>query len=122
MIHLDHLTTTPPLPEVIDAMRPWHESHFGAAGSLHQLGLEARDALDEARSRLAKLVNATDPEEIIFTSNGTEAVNLAVKGAALANRRFGKHIVTTQIEHPAVLGSIAWLGEQGFERTQLSVD
>ena len=122
MIHLDHLTTTPPLPEVIDAMRPWHESHFGAASSLHQLGLEARDALDEARSRLAKLVNATDPEEIIFTSNGTEAVNLAVKGAALANRRFGKHIVTTQIEHPAVLGSIAWLVEQGFERTQLSVD
>ena len=122
MIHLDHLTTTPPLPEVIDAMRPWHESHFGAASSLHQLGLEARDALDEARSRLAKLVNATDPEEIIFTSNGTEAVNLAVKGAALANRRFGKHIVTTQIEHPAVLGSIAWLGEQGFECTQLSVD
>ena len=122
MIHLDHLTTTPPLAEVIDAMRPWHEGRFGAAGSLHQLGLEARDALDEARSRLAKLVNATDPEEIIFTSNGTEAVNLAVKGAALANRRFGKHIVTTQIEHPAVLGSIAWLGEQGFECTQLSVD
>ena len=68
MIHLDHLTTTPPLAEVIDAMRPWYEGRFGAAGSLHQLGLEARDALDEARSRLAKLVNATDPEEIIFTS------------------------------------------------------
>ena len=122
MIHLDHLTTTPPHPEVIDAMRPWLESRFGAAGSLHQLGLEARDALDEARARLAKFVNAADPEEIIFTSGGTEAVNLAVKGAALANRRFGKHIVTTLIEHPAVLGSIAWLKEQGFECTQLSVD
>ena len=122
MIHLDHLTTTPPHPEVIDAMRPWLESRFGAAGSLHQLGLEARDALDEARARLTKFVNAADPEEIIFTSGGTEAVNLAVKGAALANRRFGKHIVTTLIEHPAVLGSIAWLKEQGFECTQLSVD
>jgi len=122
MIHLDHLTTTPPLAEVIEAMRPWSEGRFGAVGSLHQLGLEARDEVDEARSRLAKLVNATDPKEIIFTSNGTEAVNLAVKGAALANRRFGKHIVTTPIEHPAVLGSIAWLGEQGFKHTQLSVD
>ena len=122
MIYLDHLTTTPPLPEVIDAMQPWLGERFGTAGALYQLGLDARDAMDEARLRLAKLVNAADTEEIIFTSGGTEAVNLAVKGAALANRRFGKHIITTPIEHPAALGSITWLEGQGFECTQLPVD
>ena len=122
MIHLDHLTTTPPLPQVTEAMRPWLSECFGAAGSLHQLGLEARDALDEARSRLAKFVNAAEVEEIIFTGGGTEAVNLAVKGAALANRRFGEHLVASAIEHPAVLGSIAWLEVQGFECTRLAVD
>ena len=122
MIYLDHLTTTPPLPEVVDAMQPWLRAQFGAPGSLHKLGLEARDAIDAARERLAKLVNAAEPEEIIFTSSGTEAINHAVKGAALANRRFGSHIVTTAIEHPAVLGSIAWLESQGFSSTQVGVD
>ena len=122
MIYLDHLTTTPPLTEVVDAMQPWLRGQFGAPASLHKLGLEARDAIDEARERLAKLVNATEPEEIIFTSSGTEAINHAVKGAALANRRFGSHIVTTGIEHPAVLGSIAWLKSQGFSSTQVGVD
>ena len=122
MIYLDHLTTTPPLTEVVDAMQPWLRGQFGAPASLHKLGLEARDAIDAARERLAKLVNAAEPEEIIFTSSGTEAINHAVKGAALANRRFGSHIVTTAIEHPAVLGSIAWLESQGFSSTQVGVD
>ena len=122
MIYLDHLTTTPPLTEVVDAMQPWRRGQFGAPASLHKLGLEARDAIDAARERLAKLVNAAEPEEIIFTSSGTEAINHAVKGAALANRRFGSHIVTTGIEHPAVLGSIAWLESQGFSSTRVGVD
>ena len=122
MIYLDHLTTTPPLTEVVDAMQPWLRGQFGAPASLHKLGLEARDAIDAARERLAKLVNAAEPEEIIFTSSGTEAINHAVKGAALANRRFGSHIVTTGIEHPAVLGSITWLESQGFSSTQVGVD
>ena len=122
MIYLDHLTTTPPLPEVFDAMQPWLRGGFGTPTSLHKLGLEARDAIDESRMRLAKLLNAAEPEEIIFTSSGTEAINHAVKGAALANRRFGTHIVTTGIEHPAVLGSIAWLEKQGFSSTQVGVD
>ena len=65
MIYLDHLTTTPPLPEVVDVMQPWLRAQFGAADSLHKLGLEARDAIDESRTRLAKLVNAAEPEEII---------------------------------------------------------
>ena len=122
MIYLDHLTTTPPLPEVFDAMQPWLREGFGTPTSLHKLSLETRDAIDEARQRLAKLLNAAEPEEIIFTSSGTEAINHAVKGAALANRRFGTHIVTTGIEHPAVLGSIAWLERQGFSSTQVGVD
>ena len=122
MIYLDHLTTTPPLPEVVDAMQPWLRGQFGAPAALHQLGLEARDAIDESRMRLAKLVNAAEPEEILFTSSGTEAINHAVKGAALAKRRFGSHIVATGIEHPAVLGSIAWLESQGFSSTQVGVD
>ena len=122
MIYLDHLTTTPPLPEVFDAMQPWLRGGFGTPTSLHKLGLEARDAIDESRTCLAKLLNAAEPEEIIFTSSGTEAINHAVKGAALANRRFGSHIVTTGIEHPAVLGSIAWLEKQGFSSTQVGVD
>ena len=122
MIYLDHLTTTPPLPEVVEAMQPWLRAQFGATASLHKLGLEARDAIDESRTCLAKLLNAAEPEEIIFTSSGTEAINHAVKGAALANRRFGTHIVTTGIEHPAVLGSIAWLEKQGFSSTQVGVD
>ena len=122
MIYLDHLTTTPPLPEVVDAMQPWLRAQFGAPAALHQLGLEARDAIDESRTHLAKLVNAAEPEEILFTSSGTEAINHAVKGAALANRRFGSHILATGIEHPAVLGSIAWLESQGFRSTQVGVD
>ena len=122
MIYLDHLTTTPPLPEVFDAMQPWLREGFGTPTSLHKLSLETRDAIDEARQRLAKLLNAAAPEEIIFTSSGTEAINHAVKGTALANRRFGSHIVTTGIEHPAVLGSIAWLERQGFSSTQVGVD
>jgi cysteine desulfurase len=122
MIYLDHLTTPPPLPEVVDAMQPWLHAQFGAPAALHQLGLEARDAIDESRTHLAKLVNAAEPEEILFTSSGTEAINHAVKGAALANRRFGSHILATGIEHPAVLGSIAWLESQGFRSTQVGVD
>ena len=122
MIYLDYLTTTPPLPEVVDVMQPWLREQFGAAASLHKLGLEARDVIDESRARVAKLVNAAEPEEIIFTSSGTEAINHAVKGVALANHRFGSHIVTTGIEHPAVLGSIAWLESQGFSSTQVGVD
>ncbi|MDP6891942.1 MAG: cysteine desulfurase family protein [Verrucomicrobiota bacterium] len=122
MIHLDHLITTKPLPEVFELMEPWLKERFGSANSLNQLGIETRDAIDEARSSLAKLVNASNTEEIIFTSSGTEAINHAVKGSALANRRFGNHIVTTNIEHPAVVGSIAWLEKQGFESTKINVD
>ena len=115
MIHLDHLITTKPLQEVIEVMQPWLKDHFGSASSVNQSGIEARDAIDEARSSLAELVAASNAEEIIFTSSGTESINHAIKGVALANKRFGNHIVTTNIEHPAVMASIAWLEKQGFE-------
>ena len=122
MIHLDHLITTKPLPEVFELMKPWLKERFGSVNALNQLGIEARDAIDEARFSLAKLINASNSEEIIFTSSGTEAINLAVKGSALANKRFGNHIITTNIEHPAVTGSVSWLEKQGFESTNISVD
>ena len=83
MIHLDHLITTKPLQEVIEVMQPWLKDHFGSASSVNQSGIEARDAIDEARSRLAKLVTASNAEEIIFTSSGTEAINHAIKGLSL---------------------------------------
>ena len=122
MIHLDHLITTKPLPEVFELMKPWLKERFGSVNALNQLGIDARDAIDEARFSLAKLINASNSEEIIFTSSGTEAINLAVKGSALANKRFGNHIITTNIEHPAVTGSVSWLEKQGFESTNINVD
>jgi len=122
MIHLDHLITTKPLPEVFELMKPWLKERFGSVNALNQLGIEARDAIDEARFNFAKLINASNSEEIIFTSSGTEAINLAVKGSALANKRFGNHIITTNIEHPAVTGSVSWLEKQGFESTNINVD
>ena len=122
MIHLDHLITTKPLQEVIEVMQPWLKDHFGSASSVNQSGIEARDAIDEARSSLAELVAASNAEEIIFTSSGTESINHAIKGVALANKRFGNHIVTTNIEHPAVMASIAWLEKQGFESSKIKVD
>ena len=122
MIHLDHLITTKPLPEVFELMKPWLKERFGSVNALNQLGIEAREAIDEARFSLAKLINASNSEEIIFTSSGTEAINLAVKGSALANKRFGNHIITTNIEHPAVTGSVSWLEKQGFESTNINVD
>ncbi|MEC7882833.1 MAG: cysteine desulfurase family protein [Verrucomicrobiota bacterium] len=122
MIHLDHIITTKPLPEVVELMQPWLNERFGSPILLGKLGIEARDALDEARSNLAKLINAANDEEIIFTSSGTEAINHAVKGSALANKRFGNHIITTNIEHPAITGSIDWLENQGFKSSKIKVD
>src|SRR5690554_5839152 len=92
-VYLDHLSATPVLPEVFEAMKPYFIEAFGNASSLHQHGLRVRDALANARTRVGALINAESPDEIFFTSCGTEAVNLAVKGVAYANRRRGTHIV-----------------------------
>jgi len=121
-VNLDHQAATPVSPEVFEAMRPFFSEAYGSASSLHQHGLRARDALDKAREQVAAFIDAESPEEILFTSDGTEAANLAVKGTAWANQRRGQHLVTSAIEHPAVLGSIEFLEQQGFRGTRLPVD
>ncbi len=120
-IYLDHNATTPVHPEVLEAMLPFYKEGFGNASSIHSFGREAKVALEESREKVAKLLN-TDPLEIYFTSGGTESDNLAVKGIAWANRKKGNHIITSKIEHHAILESCKYLERQGFEVTYLPVD
>ena len=110
------------MPEVFEAMVPFFTEAFGSPASLHRHGLRVRDALTRAREQFAALINAESPDDIIFTSGGTESANLAVKGTAYANQRRGQHIVTSLIEHPAVLNSIEFLEKQGFTATKSKVD
>jgi cysteine desulfurase len=121
-VFLDHQSTTPVLPEVFEAMRPYFTEAFGNPSSLHQYGLQVRDALAKARGQFAALINAESGEDILFTSGGTEAVNLAVKGVAYANQRKGNHIVFCETEHPAVVNSIEFLEKQGFTSAKVKVD
>ncbi len=121
-IYLDHQSATPLLPEAFEAMRPFFSEAFGSAGSLHEQGLRARDALAKAREQVAAFINAESAEDIIFTSDGTESANLAVKGAAYAGQRRGNHLVVTTAEHPSVLGSVEFLEKHGFKATRLRVD
>ena len=121
-IFLDHQATTPVLPEVFDAMRPFFTEACGSPSSLHQLGLRSRDALALARAQVAALINAESPDEIVFTSGGTESANLAVKGTAYANQRHGDHIVMSEIEHPSVINSVEFLEKRGFHCTRVKVD
>ncbi len=121
-VYLDHQSTTPVLPEVWEAMTPFFRGHFGAPSSLHHHGLRARDALAQARSEIAALINAASPAEIIFTSGATESANLAVKGTALARQRQGNHIVISATEHLSVLNSVEFLERQGFTCTRVRVD
>ena len=120
-IYLDYNATTPIAPEVADAMLPYLYEHFGNPSSLHAFGLQAKFALENARKRVASAINC-DPEEIIFTSGGTESNNLAIRGYAYANRHKGQHIITSAIEHPAVIEVCRYLETQGFQVTILPVD
>ena len=121
-VYLDHQASTPVLPEVFDAMKPFFTEAFGNASSLHQHGLRVRDALAKARSQYAALINAESPDDVIFTSDGTEAANLAIKGVAYANQRKGMHLVVCETEHPSVINSIEFLEKQGFTCTRVKVD
>lgn len=121
-VYLDHLSATPLLPEAFEAMRPYFLEAYGNASSLHQHGLRVRDALARARTQVAALINAESPDEIFFTSGGTESINLAVKGVAYANKRRGNHIVWSEVEHPAVMNSIEFLEKEGFTHTKVPVD
>jgi len=120
-IYLDYNATTPHDPEVIDAMRPFLEEEFGNPSSSHWYGTRPKKAVMEARSQVASLLNC-EAEEIIFTSGGTESNNHAVKGVALACRDKGNHIITSQIEHPAILAVCEYLEKTGYEVTYLTVD
>jgi cysteine desulfurase len=121
-VYLDHQSTTPVLPEVFEAMRPYFTDAFGSPSSLHQHGLRARDALVKAREQVARFINAESLDDIIFTSDGTESANLAIKGVAQANHRRGNHFVVSAIEHPSVLNSIEFLEKQGFVCTKVPVN
>jgi cysteine desulfurase len=100
-IYLDNAATTPPDKKVVEAMLPFLTEKFGNASSIHFFGQEARAAVDRARHQVAELINAR-PAEIVFTSGGTEANNLAIRGLVEANEKYGKHIITSAIEHSAV--------------------
>ena len=121
-IFLDHQSTTPVLPEVFEGMKPYFSEDFGSPSSVHELGLRARDALAKARAQVAALINAESPDDILFTSGGTESANLAVKGTAYANQRRGNHIVISKIEHPAVIDSAEFLEKEGFRSTRVNAD
>ena len=122
-VYLDNSATTKMDPRVLEAMLPYWSENYGNPNSLHRRGREARSAVDAARASVAALINA-EPADIIFTGAGSEADNLAVKGAAWALKAKGKgnHIITSAIEHHAILDSVKWLGRMGFEYTILPVD
>ncbi len=120
-VYLDHAATTPLRPEALEAMLPYLGAQFGNPSSPHAWGRRARAALDEAHERIGAAIGA-GPREIILTSGGTEALNLALKGAAWAGKARGHRIVTTRIEHHAVLHPLAQLEKFGFEVVELPVD
>jgi cysteine desulfurase len=120
-IYLDYAATTPTHPEVVQAMLPYFTDNFGNPSSIYSYGQEAKGAIEEARPKVAGLIGARD-EEIIFTSGGTESDNFALKGIAFANENKGDHIITTTIEHHAVLESCKFLERRGFSVTYLPVD
>lgn len=120
-VYLDHNATTPVHPEVLEAMMPFFQDQFGNASSIHWAGREVKKHLDEAREKVAVPLNA-NPDEIIFTGCGTESDNMAIKGVALAFQEKGRHIITTRVEHHAVLHTCQFLEKMGWEVTYLSVD
>lgn len=120
-IYLDHNSTTPLHPGVLEAMLPYYKEAFGNPSTIYSFGQETRKATDEAREKVANLIGAS-PEEIIFTSGGTEADNLALKGVPAALEKKGKHIVASSIEHHAVLSTLKYLEKRGYKVSFLPVD
>ncbi len=120
-IYLDHIAGTPPHPAVVNAMLPYLKEKYGNPQSLHSVGQEALEAIEESREKVAHLINAK-PSEIIFTSSGSEANNFALKGLVLANQTRGKHIVLSSIEHQSVLHSAKALEKFGFTFSHVPVD
>ncbi len=121
-LNLDHISANPLLPEVKDAMIDAIQNDYHNPSSQHQAGEHAAELLEDARQKTAQLLGAQDAKEIVFTSSGTESVNHAIKGVALANREKGQHIITSNIEHNAIHRSLKRLSSQGFKVTSLPVD
>jgi cysteine desulfurase len=120
-IYLDYNATTPIAPEVAEEMLPYIQTWFGNPSSSYSIGRKSKEAIIQAREQVANLINAK-PEKIIFTSGGTESNNHAIRGAVFANSEKGKHIITSQVEHPAVTEICKSLEKQGYEITWLPVD
>jgi cysteine desulfurase len=120
-VYMDNAAAMPLLPEAKEAMLPFLGEDFGNPSSLHEWGDKARDAIEEARASVAGLIGAS-PEEVYFTSGGTESNNFAVKGIAMAQQAKGKHIIVSAIEHFSILNSTATLCKMGFEVTEVPVD
>ena len=120
-VYLDYSATTPVKREVLDEMLPFFTEKFGNPSSLYAIGLNAKSDLNQARAKVAKLIGA-DEREIYFTSSGTEADNWAVIGTARAKKSKGNHIITSKIEHHALLHTCEYLEKEGFQVTYLDVD
>ena len=120
-VYLDHAATTPTHPKVVEEMMPYFTVKFGNPSNLHDIGREAKNAVEEARTKTAALINAK-PEEIFFTASGAESNNFALKGLAQANSQKGKHIIVSQIEHFSVLHPVKTLEKAGFTVTALPTD
>ena len=120
-IYMDYNATTPHDPEVIKAMTPFLTNHFGNPSSSHWYGMQTRRAVEKAREQVASLLKC-DPDEIVFTSGGTESNNYAIKGFAFSHQDKGNHVITTQIEHPAVIEVCKYLEAHDFDVTYLPVD
>jgi len=122
IINLDHISANPLLPEVQEAMIKAIQGNYGNPSSQHKMGEQASEAIEQARESLARLINCRAPKEIVFGSCGTESVNHAIKGIALAHSDKGKHIVSSNIEHNAVIRSLRRLKMMGFQVTSIPVD
>jgi cysteine desulfurase len=121
-IYLDYNATTPVHPDVLKAMLPYHDVEFGNASSLHLFGRKAQKAVEDAREKVARLIGPCESVDIVFTGGGTESNNFAIKGVTFALQDKGKHIITSKIEHLAVLNPCQFLEQNGYEVTYISVD
>lgn len=121
-VYLDYNATAPLMCEALEAASPYYTAAWGNPSSIHRLGRDARMAVEDARAQVAQLLGASNPLDLVFTSGGTEAVNLAIRGWAGGNRARGRHLITTAIEHPAVLDTCRALEQVGFAVTYVPVD
>ena len=120
-IYFDNSATTPIKAEVLNEMMPFLTTEYGNASSLYSIGRKSKKAIENARKQVAELINC-NPNEIYFTAGGSESDNMALKGFAYANKEKGNHIITSKIEHPAILETCKTLEKQGFEISYINVD